>query len=239
MQMRQLSTGSGCIEQIDAPTHTQAWVPARVRIGWVSLSRLTRECMADVLARAEPSLEILPFKTASDCITFSTRPLDLIVYHSRGHGDADLQELAELRKVLTAVKLLVLSDSVAVEPALVKRIMAGGASGFILGSSNSLEMLLSAIRLVSSGGTFVPREFFMADRLSNRPPEGAECHGAARITRRERSVLELIKHGKPNKTIANELGLSLCTVKIHARNLIRKMGAANRTQVAVNADKFL
>ena len=194
--------------------------------------------MADVLARAQPSLEIVPFKTAADCITFSTRPLDLIIYHSRGRG-ADLQELTELRKVLTAVKLLVLSDSAMIEPALVERIMAGGTSGFILGNSNSLDMLLSAIRLVSSGGTFVPREFFMADRLSSRPPDDADFHGAARITRRERSVLELIKHGKPNKTIANELGLSLCTVKIHARNLIRKMGAANRTQVAVNADKFL
>jgi DNA-binding NarL/FixJ family response regulator len=52
-------------------------------------------------------------------------------------------------------------------------------------------------------------------------------------------VLELIKDGKPNKIIAYELGLSLCTVKVHARNLIRKMGATNRTEAAVRADKIL
>jgi DNA-binding NarL/FixJ family response regulator len=165
-------------------------------------------------------------------------PLDLIVYHSRGHGATDLDEISELRKVLTAVKLLVLSDSVTMEPALMQRILAEGTAGIILTSSNSLDMLVSAIRLVSSGGTFVSREFFMTGGPSNRSPVERDVHGVPRLTQRERSVLELIRHGKPNKIIAHELGLSLCTVKVHARNLIRKMGASNRTQAAMNAEKI-
>jgi DNA-binding NarL/FixJ family response regulator len=238
MQMRQYDRESGC-EGTEASFDIKPWAPARIRIGWVSTSRLTRECMTDALRRAQPSLEIMQFERASDCIAFANRPPDVIVYHSRGHGVTDLQQLTELREVLAAVGILVMSDAVMMEPALIEKIMAAGTSGFLIASSNSLDMLLSAIRLVSSGGTFVPREFFLTDRSSNRTQKVAALDGTAQITRRERSVLQLIKHGKPNKTIAYELGLSLCTVKIHARNLIRKMGATNRTQVAVNADRFL
>jgi DNA-binding NarL/FixJ family response regulator len=213
--------------------------PATIRIGWVSVSRLTRECMTDVVARVQPCFDIVPFKTASDCIGFSAVPLDLIVYHTRGHGMSDLLELTELRRVFATVKLLVLSDSVMIDPAIVQRILADGASGFILTSTNSLDVLISAISLVSSGGTFVSREFFVDGQMSRRASVRAETRGPQRITQRERSVLELIKDGKPNKIIAYELGLSLCTVKVHARNLIRKMGATNRTEAAVRADKIL
>jgi DNA-binding NarL/FixJ family response regulator len=60
-----------------------------------------------------------------------------------------------------------------------------------------------------------------------------------RLTQREIAVLALMKHGKPNKIIAHELGMSASTVKVHVRHIMRKMGAANRTQAALNADKIL
>jgi DNA-binding NarL/FixJ family response regulator len=239
MSLRQPGPGSECLDDIAVSTPLEAYRTACIRMGWVSTSRLTRECMTDVVSRAYPFSEILPFRTVFDCVTFAGRPLDLIIFHSRGHGMSDLHELTELRKVFPDVKLLVMSDSAAIDPALVQKMLAQGASGFIMIGSNSLEMFISAIRLVTSGGTFVSREFYMADYVLNPPPLRADVYKTHPITQRERSVLELIKHGKPNKIIAHELGLSVCTVKIHTRNLIQKMGAANRTQAAVNADKFL
>ena len=240
MQMTMSKTAGGRRpDDIGAPTQLTAWVSAKMRIGWISLSRLMRECMTDVVTRAQPVLEIAAFETARDCVTSSTKPLDLIIYHSRGNGVTDTQELTELRMVLPSTKLLVMLDSAAVEPGLVQRVLDGGASGFILTADLSLDMLLSAIRLVGSGGTFVSREVFMADRLARRPAAGVQVQSPSPITQRERSVLELIKRGKPNKTIAKELGLSVCTVKIHTRNVIRKMGVANRTEAAVHADDFL
>ena len=229
MILRQSAAGSECLDRIAVAPPCEADAPACIRIGWISSSRLTRECMTDAVSRAYPSSEILPFRTAFDCITFATTSLDLIIFHSRGPGMSDLRELTDLRKVFPEGKLLVMSDSAAIDPALVQRTLAEGASGFILTGSNSLEMFISAIRLVTSGGTFVSREFFMAERLSRPPMMRRDVHHPHRITQRERSVLELIKHGKPNKIIAHELGLSVCTVKIHTRNLIQKMGAANRT----------
>jgi DNA-binding NarL/FixJ family response regulator len=194
--------------------------------------------MTQAVGRAQPSFDIISFETAYDCIKLASRPFDLLVYHARGQGGADLQELTELRRVFTAVKLLVLSDTVMMDPAMVQGILANGVAGLILTSSNSLGILVSAIRLVSSGGTFASREFFVDGQMSRRllprtaPP-------VPQITNRERSVLELIRRGKPNKIIAYELGLSLCTVKVHTRNLMRKVGATNRTEAAVKAAKIL
>jgi DNA-binding NarL/FixJ family response regulator len=239
MSMRQPATGSGCRNEIAASAQLDAWAPACIRIGWISSSRLTRECITDVVSRTHPSFEVTTFNSSSACLSLLPKPLDLIVYHLRGQGVADLQELAELRKAPAGVKLVVLSDSASIARSLIQRSLAEGTAGFILTTSSSLDLILSAIRLVSSGGSFVSREFFLTDRPSKRPPVGPDAQEVPQITRRERSVLELIKRGKPNKIIARELGLSVCTVKIHARNLIRKMGAANRTEAAVNADNFL
>jgi DNA-binding NarL/FixJ family response regulator len=188
--------------------------------------------------RAQPSFDIMSFETASECTNFSVMPFDLIIYHARGPGGTDLQELTELRRAFGAVKLLVLSDTVIMDPAIVRSILADGTTGLILTSSNSLGILISAIHLVSSGGTFASREFFVDGQMSKRLSPRVDLRGP-QITQRERSVLELIRHGKPNKIIAYELGVSLCTVKVHTRNLMRKVGATNRTEAALKADKLL
>jgi DNA-binding NarL/FixJ family response regulator len=222
----------------DTSARPGSGAPASIRIGWVSIIRLMRECMAAVVTRAQPSFDIMSFETASECTKFSVIPFDLIVYHARGAGGTDLQELTELRRAFGAVKLLVLSDSAIMDPAIVRSILADGTTGLILTSSNSLGILISAIHLVSSGGTFASREFFVEGQMSRRMLPRAD-RPAPQITKRERSVLELIKRGKPNKIIAYELGLSLCTVKVHARSLMRKVGATNRTEAAVKAANIL
>jgi DNA-binding NarL/FixJ family response regulator len=52
------------------------------------------------------------------------------------------------------------------------------------------------------------------------------------LSPREQSIGELLALGLTNKVIAFELGLSEPTVKMHIRSIFRKLGAANRTQVA-------
>jgi DNA-binding NarL/FixJ family response regulator len=52
------------------------------------------------------------------------------------------------------------------------------------------------------------------------------------LTEREAEILASIEMGKPNKVIAYELGISESTVKVHARNLMTKLHAANRTHLA-------
>ena len=62
-----------------------------------------------------------------------------------------------------------------------------------------------------------------AARDEAAPPAGL-------LTPRQATVLSLLQQGKANKIIAYELGMSESTVKVHIRNIMRKIGATNRTQ---------
>ncbi len=56
----------------------------------------------------------------------------------------------------------------------------------------------------------------------------------SKLTPREYEVVRELRKGYSNKVIANAMGISDDTVKAHVTNIIRKMGVANRTQVAVS-----
>ena len=51
-------------------------------------------------------------------------------------------------------------------------------------------------------------------------------------------MLAHLNRGRANKTIAYELGMSESTVKVHVRNIMRKMNATNRTQAVYKARKL-
>lgn len=52
------------------------------------------------------------------------------------------------------------------------------------------------------------------------------------LTERESQIIQAVKTGKSNKEIAHRLNLTESTVKVHVRNVMRKIGATNRTEVA-------
>lgn len=68
-----------------------------------------------------------------------------------------------------------------------------------------------------------------------RPAPGRPRGGWAMLTSREQDVLRELRHGTPNKLIAHRLAISQSTVKVHIRNIMRKLRARNRTQLAVMA----
>lgn len=97
----------------------------------------------------------------------------------------------------------------------------------------NLDILLSIFRILLSGGEYVPSALFRS--------HGAESGQAARmrkdgamsdLTAREWQILGHVAKGSQNKIIANDLGLSEHTVKIHIHNIINKLGVHNRTEAA-------
>ena len=104
-----------------------------------------------------------------------------------------------------------------------------------------LDVWLSALQLMLSGGEYVPRDMIglvhSADTQAaagTTPPSKSvsEAGHKAELTRREVDVLELVAQGLQNKTIAARLELSEHTVKLHIHHIISKLGAHNRTQAA-------
>ncbi len=110
------------------------------------------------------------------------------------------------------------------------RILAAGASGYVLKGASSDE-LLSAIRAVQKGGVYLYPS--MAKKLMNDYLR-ARKEGAAEeepLTPREHQVLKLIAEGKTNREMAKELVLSLNTVQTHRLHLMGKLKLHNRAQL--------
>ncbi len=93
-----------------------------------------------------------------------------------------------------------------------------------------MRTVSAAIRFVTAGGVFAPVDLLLADEVKDAPVRDEAAPPAGLLTPRQMTVLTLLQQGKANKIIAYELGMSESTVKVHIRNIMRKMGATNRTQ---------
>ncbi len=110
------------------------------------------------------------------------------------------------------------------------RILAAGASGYLLKGAGSAE-LLSAIRAVWQGGVYLYPT--MAKKLMSDYLRGQESGmgGDDPLTPREREVLKLIAAGKTNREIADALVVSVNTVQTHRLHLMEKLHLHNRAEL--------
>jgi DNA-binding NarL/FixJ family response regulator len=143
------------------------------------------------------------------------------------------EEMTEIAKIAPGVPLVIMSDLADV--AEVHMAMQLGARGFLPGDL-SLPQAAAAIRLVASGGTYIP-PCVLAASLGNQsisaPGPTDNAGEAIQFSPRQLEVLEGLRQGKPNKTIAHELNTCESTVKVHVRNIMKKLKARNRTQVVL------
>lgn len=108
-----------------------------------------------------------------------------------------------------------------------------GAAGYLLKTSTAHE-IADAIRATQRGERVLEPEVTtkMMDRLTNRTPI---LHDD--LTNREKEVLLLIAEGKSNQEIADELFITLKTVKTHVSNILSKLEVEDRTQATIYAFK--
>ena len=97
-----------------------------------------------------------------------------------------------------------------------------------------LDIWLSILRLLLLGGRYVPEEVLGPQRAYSLPDalDATPLKTHLGLTQRQYGVLELVAAGHPNKVIANRLGVSDHTVKLHIHNIIGRLGVTNRTQAA-------
>lgn len=103
-----------------------------------------------------------------------------------------------------------------------------GACGY-LAKTSSLEELLTAIRKVARGETFLPPELtrLLVSHLKNRPPLPET------LTPRETEVLNLLARGYSNHQIGEDLGMRNVTVRTHVSRILAKLGVENRVAAAL------
>jgi DNA-binding NarL/FixJ family response regulator len=138
--------------------------------------------------------------------------------------------IKSLRDTAPECRIIVLSEIERADHVLGS--LEQGARGYIT-TSMPLEVAAEAIRLVERGGTFVPACSFVG--VNAAPQMAAEAPAAAPnrfFTARQTAVVEALRRGKANKIIAYELKMRESTVKVHVRNIMKKLNAKNRTEVA-------
>jgi DNA-binding NarL/FixJ family response regulator len=204
-----------------------------VSIGVIDEHWFTRECITRSLNEFDESLHTVSFRSCEDCLLRSTRDLDLIVYHMHQaplHNYNDNN--GSFKKLLKIASVIILSE--VDNPFAILTALENGARGYIPTTITSLEQTIEIIRLVKAGGTFVPASSLSIQR-NNGEYSTSRATTTERFTPRQMAVLHYLKSGKANKTIARELALSEGTVKAHIRNIMKKMGVTNRTEVACRA----
>jgi len=113
--------------------------------------------------------------------------------------------------------------------------LKAGAAGYVLKDISQHE-LISAVQGVLRGESMLNKELVirLLQRLANETPQQEEV-SPERLSPRELEVLQLLAQGQTNREIAQNLIVSVSTVKIHVEHILAKLGVSDRTQAAVRA----
>jgi DNA-binding NarL/FixJ family response regulator len=200
---------------------------------------LVREAMRGVIAELQPDAAVIEAATCVDGLFLMQQHADVaLVMLDLGLPDRNgLDVLEELRERYPATAVVMLSatndrDSVATA-------LAKGALGFIPKSA-SRDVLVNALRLVLAGGIYIPPEILIDSKPAIPPARSADRRSPADLglTPRQVEVLALMMRGKSNKMICRTLDLAEPTVKNHVSAILKALGAVNRTEAALAAEKL-
>ncbi|MGO9391099.1 LuxR C-terminal-related transcriptional regulator [Rhodoblastus sp.] len=143
-------------------------------------------------------------------------------------------EIALLSDLDPSMRSIVLAKTDDLNDALTA--LRQGANGYI-SMGAGFDIFVQALRFVAAGGTYVPPECLLAAKKAQQA--SSEHASVSGITTREMEVIQAVRQGKANKVIAYELNISEGTVKVHLRQIMKKLHATNRTDVAVKSVELI
>ena len=192
---------------------------------------LFRRGVAQLIA-SQPDFEVVGEAASSDegvSMAASLKP-DLVLMDLEMRDSSGLDALKQIKGsgMDTQVIMLTVSDA---EQDFVRAVRAG-AEGYLLKDSEPEEILDKLRQAARGEAVFTePLMGLLVGAMRGgtpTPPPTDEC-----LTARERQILQLIAAGKSNKHIARELNISDGTVKVHVKNLLRKLNLQSRLEAAV------
>ena len=155
---------------------------------------------------------------------------DMILLDLNMKGMGGIETLAALREqgVTACIMVFTVSD---LHDDVIAALRAG-ADGYLLKDTEP-EELLRSIKLASQGQPVFSPQLARILAAGVRNPARDPSLQLAQLTGREVQILQCVAQGKTNKNIARELAIADSTVKVHVKNLLRKIGLRSRVEAAV------
>jgi len=192
---------------------------------------LDRECLAQSLLAHGLDMDVELFSSV-DAWRRTAEEMHSGILINIGRNDfcddALIKDLKGLAADFPGLPVVILAESRDVRQVL--RAFEVGVQGYI-SSEIGLNVCVGAISLALAGGAFISAEDLNDLRQLLAVAEVKERNRAAMFTQREMDVINALTKGKPNKIIAYELNLRESTVKVHIRNIMKKLNARNRTEI--------
>jgi DNA-binding NarL/FixJ family response regulator len=200
-----------------------------------------RPLIRDLLSRCfawASGFEIVAFATVDEgieCAANINARLVLLSVIDSPESAENQQAIKRCAQAFSGMSVVVLSDVEELQQ--VVSVLKAGSRGYI-STSMSLQVAVEALRLVRAGGQFLPANCVvgqpvLVERVTPKPIV------SGMFTARQTAVIEALRRGKANKIIAYELNMQESTVKVHVRNIMKRLNAKNRTEVAFMINQLM
>ena len=190
-----------------------------------------REAVSGLIERAEIT-EAGTFDEVAELLDKGSE-VDLILLDLAMPGVRGFSGLMFLRAQYPSAPVVIVSAND--DPAVIRRCMDFGASGFIP-KTLSTEAMRAAIMRVLGGGVWIPPDVDLSGGMDAETT--ALIARLATLTPQQVRVLMMLSEGLLNKQIAYELSVSEATVKAHVSAILQKLGVESRTQAVIAAAKI-
>jgi len=197
---------------------------------------LFREALIHAVHNCVPDAEVLEAESLATLydVVESNPDADLLFLDLNMPGVSGFSALAYMRNNHGSMPTVIVSA--VDDPAVIRRAIHHGASGFIPKSS-PVRMIEAAIESILQGEVWLPENV----ELSGGGLDSEEARVAAAmssLTPHQFRVLMMLGEGLLNKQIAYVLGVSEATIKAHVTAILRKMNVTNRTQAVLAVQRL-
>lgn len=235
------SYANSCTTRADAAVNGES-------VLFLDEQHLSRDCISRELALRLPEFTIIPHATAQDFISEDLNPgkIALIIRYVHAHSmplqarrevldqSGIAAQLSLFEDLLPETPLVLMSEVEVLEAIL--EAFRSGVRGY-LPTTMPIGQVTQAIRFVAAGGIFVPPSILSLHTTSNlhqEEPRHPPSSGAlAAFSPRQSQVIRMLGKGSSNKMIAYELCMAESTVKVHLRQIMKKLNVTNRTLVVL------
>lgn len=205
----------------------------RIKVSIVEDNRGTRESLSELLGRAPALRCVGAHPSGEEALSrIPAEQPDVVLMDINLPGMSGIECVSRLKELLPKTQVLMLTTYE--ESDLIFDSLRKGASGYLLKNMPPSE-LIQAVEQVHAGGA--PMSMQIARKVVNHFQQVKQLNAdAEQLTKREQEILALLAKGFLYKEIADQLGITLSTVRAHLHTVYEKLHVQSRTQAVV---KFL